>query len=184
MLRSNSSFVRISLLAGALVAGSWHGLDARPAPTPPPTSSSDCPTPARDTHRFLAAPAYAVHAPRGELSLVMVNRSATRERGLMCVVSVPPGKGMIFVFGPPDRVENFWMKNTLVPLDMLFVSETGVVTSVAADVPATPRGTPDDRVARRAGDGRYVIELGAGDAARHGIARGTKLALPALTAEE
>jgi uncharacterized membrane protein (UPF0127 family) len=153
-------------------------------PTPPPTTSDACPTTAKDTSRFLAAGAFGVRAPRGELSLVAVRDEVTRERGLMCVVRIPPGKGMLFVFAPPDRPHAFWMKNTLVGLDMVFVSAAGRVTSVAADVPATPNGTSDDAVARRGGFGQFVIELGAGDAARHGIVKGTKLALPALTAQE
>ncbi len=160
----------------------------RPAPafaaTPPPTSSADCITTTIDTAAFLKAPAIAVRAPRGELALVEVNQNATRERGLMCVVRVPPGRGMIFVFAPPQHEQEFWMKNTLVELDMIFVTADGIVTAVASDVPATPRDTPEDQVARRHGLATYVIELGAGDAARHGIVRGTKLALPALTAAE
>jgi len=101
----------------------------------------------------------------------------------MCVVRVPRGKGMIFVFAPPERVQGFWMKNTLVALDMVFLTAAGTVTTVAANIPPTPRGTPDEDVARREGFGQFVIEIGAGDAARHGIVRGTKLALPALTAQ-
>jgi uncharacterized membrane protein (UPF0127 family) len=75
------------------------------------------------------------------------------------------------------------MKNTLVPLDMLFVHGDGTVDSVAANVPATPNGTPDDKIARRGGIGQFVIELGAGDAARLGITSGTKLVLPPLQAK-
>lgn len=101
----------------------------------------------------------------------------------MCVVRIPPGKGMLFVFAPPERVQGFWMKNTLVALDMVFVTTAGRVSTVAADIPPTPAGTPDADVARREGLGQFVIELAAGDAARHGIVRGTKLALPALTAQ-
>jgi uncharacterized membrane protein (UPF0127 family) len=165
------------VLAGALalMAG---------APTPPPTTSDDCLSPARDTHQFLAAASFAVRAPRGDLSLVAVRDEATRERGLMCVVRIPPGRGMLFVFAPPDRAQSFWMKNTLVALDMVFVNAAGSVTAIAAGVPPTPNGTPDDAVARRGGFGQFVIELGAGDADRHGIVRGTKLALPALTAQQ
>jgi uncharacterized protein len=148
------------------------------------TTSDACPTTAKNTDRFLAARAFDVRAPRGELSLVAVRDEVTRERGLMCVVRIPPGKGMLFVFAPPDRPQSFWMKNTLVALDMVFVSAAGKVTSVASDVPATPNGTADDAVARRGGFGRFVIELGAGDAARQGIVPGTKLALPALTAQQ
>ncbi len=179
-----------SVLSALLViAPAAFGLTAQvpqPAhsPTPPATTSSDCPATEADTHRFLVAPAVRVRAPAGELSLVAVNREATRERGLMCVVRIPPGKGMLFVFAPPDRDQGFWMKNTLVALDMVFVTAGGIVNSVAADIPPTPNGTPDIAVARRQGFGQYVIELGSGEAARHGIVRGTKLVLPALTAEE
>jgi len=151
------------------------------AQTPAPTTSSDCPTPAVDTHAFVAAAAFRVKAPRGgPLALVPVNDENARERGLMCVVSVPLGRGMIFVFGDGDISRGFWMKNTLVGLDMVFVTSAGKVTSVAANVPATPDGTPDDKIGRRAGLGRFVIELGAGDAARHGITAGTHLTLPPL----
>ena len=153
-------------------------------PTPPATTSSTCPHTATDTRHFLAARTFAVSAPSGTLSLVAVGDDATRARGLMCVVRVPPGKGMIFVFPPPDRDQGFWMKDTLVALDMVFVTADGVVSQVAANVPATPAGTSDDRVARRNGFAQYVIELGAGDAARHRIVRGTKLTLPTLTAQQ
>jgi uncharacterized membrane protein (UPF0127 family) len=156
----------------------------RPAATPAATSSADCPTPAIDTHTFLTTSTVSVRTPEGELSLVPVTNEAARERGLMCVVRIPPDRGMLFVFAPPDRVEGFWMKNTLVALDMVFVTGEGTVTTVAADVPPTPRGTPDDAVARRQGLARYVIELAAGDAARHHIVSGAKLFLPALTAQE
>ncbi len=153
------------------------------APTPAATTSRDCPAPAADTRRFLTARAVRVAAPTGDLSLVAVRNEQSRARGLMCVVRVPHGKGMIFVFPPPDTNQGFWMKNTLVPLDMVFVTGRGIVSSVASNVPATPAGTPDIAVARRNGVGQFVIELGAGDAARHGIVTGTQFDLPALTAQ-
>jgi uncharacterized membrane protein (UPF0127 family) len=154
------------------------------APTPPPTTSGECPSPQVDTRKFLGAAALSVRTPHGKLALVPVTREATRARGLMCVVRIPPDRGMLFVFAPPERLQGFWMKNTLVPLDMAFVTTSGTVSSVAANVPATPDGTADDAVARRQGLGQFVIELGAGEAARHGIVAGTKLALPALSAEQ
>jgi len=152
--------------------------------TPPPTSSDDCPNVAVDTNKFLSGQTIAVRAPRGSLSLVVVDTVATKERGLMCVVRVPHARGMLFVFAPPDADQGFWMKNTLVPLDMVFVRADGIVSKVAVNVPATTRGTPDDAVARADGMGRFVIELGAGDAAKLGIAAGTKLSLPPLQAKE
>jgi uncharacterized membrane protein (UPF0127 family) len=178
-------FIRIVLVAAFLETALTAQIPApRHAPTPPPTTSDECPAPAVDTKLFLSASTVDVRTPRGRIALVPVTQEKTRARGLMCVVSVPPGKGMLFVFAPPQHAQNFWMKNTLVDLDMVFVAASGAVTGVAADVPATPRGTPDDAVERREGVGLFVIELGAGDAARQGIRRGTKLALPTLTAEE
>ena len=176
-------FIRAALVPVAALSGLTAQIAPPIAPTPPATTSSDCPTPARDTHLFLAAKALTVQTPRGSLSLVPATAEAARERGLMCVVRIPSGRGMLFVFAPPERDQNFWMKNTLVALDMVFVTTEGVVSSVAAAVPPTPAGTPDDAVARRSGLGQFVIELGSGDAARHGIVSGTKLQLPALTAQ-
>ena len=179
---------RSSFLVCAVVLGAaFFALSAQapqPVPTPPATSSADCPLPEADTHKFLSSAAIDVAAPRGRLALVPVTTEAARERGLMCVVRVPLDRGMIFVFAPPERPQGFWMKNTLVSLDMVFVTSAGIVSTVAANVPATQRGTADNAVARRAGLAQYVIELAAGDAARHGIVHGTKLALPTLTAAE
>ena len=122
-------------------------------------------------------------APRATLHVQVVDTYATRERGLMCVTSLPENAGMIFVFPTPGLLK-FWMKDTRISLDMVWVASNGVVTAVAAKVPRTKPGTPDDEIAARQGDGRYVIELAAGAAARAGIKRGTKLALPPLSASD
>jgi uncharacterized membrane protein (UPF0127 family) len=98
----------------------------------------------------------------------------------MCVTRLLPQHGMIFVF---DRSapQEFWMKNTLVPLDMVWVAADGTVTNVAAAVPASTRETPDDRVARRGGTGRFVIELPSREATVDGIVTGARLKLPPLS---
>jgi uncharacterized membrane protein (UPF0127 family) len=101
----------------------------------------------------------------------------------MDVHAVPSGEGMLFAFADGDLTREFWMKDTLVPLDMIFVRGDGTVSTVAADVPATTYDTPDDRIPRRRGVGSYVIELGAGSAARNGITRGTHLAIPRVPAQ-
>ncbi len=83
---------------------------------------------------------------------------------------------MLFVFPEPgDQRRDFWMKDTIAPLDMVFVRADGTVSSVAARVPATKPGTPDDRIARRNGIGRFVIELAAGGAAAAGLKPGSRL---------
>ncbi len=128
--------------------------------------------------------ALAVAAPKAALRLAVADTDPSREHGLMGVAAVPPGEGMIFVFPEPaDQRRDFWMKDTIAPLDMVFVRADGTVSTVAARVPATKPGTPDSRVARRFGLGRYVIELAAGGAAAAGLRPGSRLTLPALPAQ-
>ncbi len=117
------------------------------------------------------------------LTLAVAADGRSRELGLMCVTALKPDAGMIFVF-PNDSDWEFWMKNTVTPLDMLWVGPDGTVRDVAADVPASTLDTTDDKVARRRGHGRYVIELRSGEAAREHIAVGTRFALPPLQATE
>ena len=102
---------------------------------------------------------------------------------LMHVKAVPHAHGMLFAFPDGDLERHFWMKDTITPLDMIFVAGDGRVTGVAADVPASAPDAPLDRIAQRSGEGRYVIELAAGDAARDGIRRGTHLRIPDIAAQ-
>jgi len=90
-----------------------------------------------------------------------------RNRGLMYRPWIRPDWGMLFVF-PNEQPLSFWMQNTFIPLDMVFVNSEGVVVGVLENVP--PLTTES-----RAVDGlsRYVIELEAGQAAASGIAAGT-----------
>jgi uncharacterized membrane protein (UPF0127 family) len=81
---------------------------------------------------------------------------------------------MVFVF-PQDGDEQFWMKDTLVPLDMVWVSAQGIVTGIAINVPVVPLDTPDQQIPRRDGTGMYVIELPAGEAVPDGIRDGVRL---------
>lgn len=149
------------------------GLAASAAPAVAQPADPDCtPQPVR--------PPVAVTGPVSTLRLWVVRDPGTRAFGLMCVRSLGPGTGMIFVFPGADHREEFWMKDTLIPLDMVWVSRSGRVTGVAANVPATRVDTPDADIPRRAGQGSYVIELGAGDAARNGLAPGARLDLRAV----
>lgn len=124
-----------------------------------------------------------VRAPRRTLRLAVAATEPKREHGLMNVATVRRGEGMLFAFADGDQTRYFWMKNTIAPLDMLFVKGDGVISSIAADVPATPAGAGDDKVARRDGTGRFVVELAAGEAARLGIAAGQRLVIPPLEAK-
>jgi uncharacterized membrane protein (UPF0127 family) len=117
------------------------------------------------------------------LHVAVASDEKTRDLGLMCVTRLRAAHGMIFVF-PQSGPQEFWMKNTLVPLDMVWVEADGRVASVAENVPASTRQTPDDEVARRGGKGRFVIELPAGEANADAIRAGVRLTIPPLFASE
>ncbi len=160
---------------------------AMPAPTANRAlSTTDCANPALPRVILAAPPAAAstpsmrteiVVAPHARLTVAVAATEAQRELGLMCVVALQRHAGMIFLFARDDTVE-FWMKHTLIPLDMIWLDANGRVTTVAAHVPASTMQTADADVARRSGSGHYVIELNSGEAAKDGIKTGTHLKLP------
>lgn len=97
-----------------------------------------------------------------------------QEKGLMFVKDLPENQGMLFVFDQEsDQV--FWMKNTLIDLDIVFIAPDQTVTSVSEQMEHSYTYTPDDQVAYAAGYGQYVLELAAKTAAKHGVKPGTKI---------
>lgn len=90
-----------------------------------------------------------------------------RNRGLMFRRELGPMSGMLFVFKQSEPL-TFWMRNTFIPLDMIFIKSDHRVLGVVAN--ATPM-TDDPR--RVEGESQYVLEVNAGFAARHGIRPGT-----------
>ena len=124
----------------------------------------------------LALPTIVVHAPKATLTLEVARTATERERGLMDRTSVPLHTGMIFVF-ERDEFVDFWMKDTLVPLDMIFIGADGTVRRVFANVPVLHPQPSDDEIPMEGAPAKYVIELRAGEAAQDGITRGVKLDL-------
>jgi hypothetical protein len=115
-----------------------------------------------------------LHAPKADLTLEVARTEAQREYGLMNRTSIAPHAGMIFVF-PGDGPIDFWMKDTLIPLDMVFIGADGTVRKIYHRVPVLPPNTPDAKIPLEAGTAKYVIELAAGDAEVEGLADGVKL---------
>jgi uncharacterized membrane protein (UPF0127 family) len=108
---------------------------------------------------------------------VPVEVMRTREelvRGLMWRDDLAADAGMLFVFDRPAP-RTFWMKNTPLPLDILFIDERSHVLNVAEST--TPYSeTP----IRSAGPARFVLEVNAGFARRHGIRAGASADLSAI----
>lgn len=92
-------------------------------------------------------------------------------RGLMYRPSMKDGWGMLFVY-PQDGPRSFWMKNTIIPLDMVFISEAGVVVGIVEG--AEPLTLEPRRVDAMS---RYVLELNAGVARESGIVKGAQMRL-------
>jgi len=89
-----------------------------------------------------------------------------RSLGLMYRKELAAEVGMLFVFDAPEHL-TFWMKNTVLPLDMIFIGEDRHVLGIVKNtVPftTTPRGVD--------GESRYVLEVNAGFSDRHGVAGG------------
>jgi len=89
--------------------------------------------------------------------------------GLMYRPSLPEKRGMLFIFDV-DRYPAFWMKNTLIPLDLVFLDSTGIVVDVVADVP--PCAADPCPTYSPTNPARAVLEIGAGVAAAHGVGTG------------
>jgi hypothetical protein len=134
---------------------------------------------------LLASPVLADCAP-GTLELRLVSGTsvrfsidladtpASRSKGLMFVEHMPKSSGMLFLYERPQPAV-FWMKNTLIPLDMIFADETGVVTHVHSNA------IPHDETGIDGGkDVLAVLEINGGLAKRMGITPGAVLRHPGL----
>lgn len=119
-------------------------------------------------------PVTIVSAPRARLRLETATTGPERERGLMSRTVLVAHTGMLFVFDADGSV-SFWMKDTLLPLDMIFVGSDGIVRKVFERVPTVSPETPDNAIPLETANARYVIELAAGEAARDGIVAGVQL---------
>jgi uncharacterized membrane protein (UPF0127 family) len=149
----------VSSLAAALAA-------CRPAPQP-----------AAPVLPAQPAPRVTIESPSGRATAVEVELARTpaeQERGLMFRERLAPASGMLFVFSDDlDRV--FWMKNTLIPLDMIFIDARGAVVGVVE------RAEPLTLAARGVGaPSRYVLEVPGGFCAEHGVRAGDRVRLEGL----
>ena len=121
-----------------------------------------------------AEPAQVIfHVANGDVvvTVEIADSPAERSQGLMNRRTLGNDQGMIFMF-PAEDVQSFWMKNTLIPLDMIFVNSALDVVGVVAD--AEPMTTTPRTVDAPAA---YVIEVNGGFAAAHGIAAGAHISL-------
>ncbi len=140
---------------------------------------SDRPSAAEGTAMMLPvdpAPLVAVTG-KGErkFTIEIADDSAERSAGLMYRQTMADDHGMLFVYDHTQAV-GFWMKNTPMPLDLLFIAEDGSIRAIKQGEPQSEAViAPDEPV-------RYVLELKAGTAARQGIEDGDLVRHPVIGA--
>ena len=104
----------------------------------------------------------------------LADDAGERAQGLMFREAMASGAGMLFVYDTPQQ-PYFWLKNTLIPLDMIFADARGVVTRVHSNA------VPQDETPIDGGPGvRFVLEINGGLAARLGLAPGAQMRHPAI----
>lgn len=107
-------------------------------------------------------------------NVVVADTGPERSQGLMNVPDMPLMTGMLFVYDSPHRA-SFWMRNTLIPLDMLFAGPDGTILSIHANA------NPLDDTSIPGGDGiQYVLEINGGLATRLGVDVGDVLQHPSI----
>ena len=110
--------------------------------------------------------------------VAVADTAPERAQGSMHVEEMPRMVGMLFVYEFPQSVA-FWMENTLIPLDMIFVAPDGVVRHVHANAVPLDR-TP---IPGQSDDIQYVLEINGGLAEEFGIVPGAELRHPSIDAE-
>ena len=113
-------------------------------------------------------------APKLEVELMLDDK--TRERGMMYRKSLADDRGMLFVFMPPS-FHTFWMHNTCIPLDMLFIDQEGYVAGIVENAP-----TLNDQGRTVPCEASYVLEVNGGWSRKHGVSPGQRLRIEGVPA--
>lgn len=138
------------------------------------SGASQCPTDPDPTADASLPVAQVVFPQAGgaAISAELASTEAEEERGLMYRTSMPANHGMLFEMGVSD-VYQFWMKDTCIPLDMIFADAQGSIVGIvqnAAPLNDTPLG-----VGRPSS---YILEVNGGWTSQHGVTAGQRMTLP------
>src|SRR6266536_1922282 len=153
----------VAVLVLAVVAALVLGARSRGAATSGAAAASG-----GRRHAYLLEPA---GRPTVRVSLEAAATEAARERGLSHRRELPAGTGMVFLF-PGDTLVSFWMKDTLVPLQIAFVAGDGRVVGLVEMAPCRADPCPAYAPGRPY---RYAVELGSGAFTAAGVAEGDRV---------
>ena len=151
------ALVVLALFSSGLAAAPAQAWQARPKP------AVAAPSAKLDTVEVLTS------RGRVKFTVELAVTKAEQARGLMFRKSLAPDRGMLFPYKPPQRAA-FWMKNTLIPLDIIYIAPDGRVLSIARN--AVPH---DETPLPSGGVIRGVLEIPGGRAAQLGILPGDRV---------
>lgn len=142
-----------------------------PQPAAEATPAADAVTPKRHPVSGLAVVPLTVTTAKGthRFSVEVAASAADQQKGLMFRTAMAPNEGMIFPNNPPQQ-RGFWMKNTVIPLDIIYIGPDKRVLNIVNGVPYSTESLPS------AGPVINVLELNAGRSAQLGIAPGDTVA--------
>jgi len=139
-------------------------------PAPVATKAASCPADPTGNLELPLGKVTFIDAPTAPpVEVELARDEHARERGLMYRTNMPDDHGMLFSWDD-ESPRTFWMRNTCIPLDLLYIAKDGVVAGILEQVPTlndAPRGIKCPVA--------HVLELNAGWARAHGIAPGMKL---------
>lgn len=144
----------MSLFALCMLIGGWPVAGGNAFGEPPKAKSGDL--------QFLRQDGSAAVS----ITIEVADTPEARVKGLMERWSLPELHGMLFVFDSPE-VQRFWMHNTPLSLDMIFVDENRRILNIAESTTPMSKQTYASR-----GPAKYVVEVRAGFSKRHGIEEG------------
>lgn len=114
-------------------------------------------------------------SPKKTIEVELAITEKERARGLMYRTHLADGHGMLFIDNGPPRIQSFWMHNTCIPLDMLFIDEEGRIAGILENVP--PMNDKHRSISCRT---NHVLEVPAGWSRKNGVKAGQKVILPEL----
>lgn len=156
----------------------FNGRCVLPTPEAPPAAVPTGPAPACPPDPEGEARALPVGRVRfaephaGELDAEIVRSQHDTSRGLMYRKSLPEGRGMLFDLRARED-HKFWMHNTCIPLDLIFIDFDGLVVGIVENAP-----TLNDESRSVGCPSRWVLEVNAGWSRRHGVRAGQRVELP------
>lgn len=145
------------------------------APPPaPPLAAGACPPDPAGGPPFAKVAAVNFPDVSATVDVELALTDAETERGLMYRTQMAPSHGMLFAMGE-RKPQTFWMHNTCISLDMLFIDDDGTIVGILENVP-----TLNDDVRTVGCPSSYVLEVNAGWCRAHGVRAGQRVSLPSV----